>query len=235
MDGQVPSDDTKLLEAWMDMHDDPQREDLRNQYAAGAGPFYDMVMHQAAAHAAAQGAMPPDMQAFVAHCINEYTRLLRDQRRDAFRFNANMLGLIMVTQADLTEQRELRGGFKRHGPVLAPQRREVDLRTQDLEAAQVLVACAPPPPHAIRIAPPPQLQRAQVATSSGFTPGSWEATAPEPSSSQTTSASASRLHSKQSKVAAAPNKTTQGETGARARRADENDLPLARANDSQSC
>ena len=29
----------KLLEAWMDMHDDPQREDLRIQYVAVAGPF----------------------------------------------------------------------------------------------------------------------------------------------------------------------------------------------------
>ena len=97
----------KLLEAWMDMRDDPQREGLRQQYAAGAGPFHDLVMHQAAAHVAAQGAMPPDMQVFVTHCINEYTRMLRDQHRDAVPFNENMLGLIMVIQADLTEpQRE---------------------------------------------------------------------------------------------------------------------------------
>ena len=64
----------KLLEAWMDMHDDPSREDLRNQHVAGAGHFYDLVINQAAAYAAANGGgAPPDMQAFVNSCINEYT------------------------------------------------------------------------------------------------------------------------------------------------------------------
>ena len=41
------------------------------------------------------------MQVFVTHCINEHTRLQRDQHREAFPFNANMLGLIVVIQADL--------------------------------------------------------------------------------------------------------------------------------------
>ena len=45
----------KMLEAWMDMRDDPSREDLRNQYVAGAGHFYDLVINQAAAFAAETG------------------------------------------------------------------------------------------------------------------------------------------------------------------------------------
>jgi len=68
----------------------PKEKTSENQYVAGAGP-YDLVIDQAAAHAAVHNGAPHDMLVFVEHVINEYTRLLRDQHRDACPFTANML------------------------------------------------------------------------------------------------------------------------------------------------
>ena len=76
-------------------------------YRAGAGPFPDLVQQQLVAVTAANGGNPVDRQTVLNVCYSEYTRMQRDQHRGAFPFNANMCGLTMIIQAELTEpQRE---------------------------------------------------------------------------------------------------------------------------------
>ena len=52
---------------------------------------------------AANGGTAPDRQTLLNVSYNEYTRILREAHRENFPFNPNMLGPIMVVQADLTE------------------------------------------------------------------------------------------------------------------------------------
>jgi hypothetical protein len=96
----------KLLEAWMDLHSDPTRDELRAQFQVGAGPFHDFVQRQLQALTLANGGAP-DQETLFNVSANEFTRNLREVHRGNFPFNSNLLGLIMVVQADLTEpQRE---------------------------------------------------------------------------------------------------------------------------------